>query len=177
MYERVAQLYGGSGLGLSISKELVRVMGGEVHVKSAQGMGSTFSFTSIHDPPTTEELSALGPQHGETESTLQVAHTTGGSELPKLEAGLDHPPPKFRMIGVAEDNPINLQYLAKNLKKLGYQYTLCANGKELLDKFCEPGNTIDCCILDISMPVMGTVLSDSASLQLTRQQMVWKLLG
>jgi len=58
------------------------------------------------------------------------------------------------MIGVAEDNPINLQYLAKNLKRLGYQCTLCTNGKELLDKFCEPGSTIDCCILDISMPVM-----------------------
>ena len=164
MLERVAQLYGGSGLGLSISKELVRVMGGEMHVKSAQGMGSTFSFTSIHEMPTKEELSMFGPQHGQTDSIPQAALTADESELAKPEAVLDGPLPKFRMIGVAEDNPINLQYLAKNLKKLGYQYTLCANGKELLDKFCEPGNTIDCCILDISMPVMGTILHDVTSL-------------
>ncbi|MCJ1390449.1 hypothetical protein MMC18_003308 [Xylographa bjoerkii] len=150
---RVAQLYGGSGLGLSISKELVRVMGGEMHVKSAKGMGSTFSFTSIHDPPTKEELSTFEPQHTQTE-TLPVVFPLGDSELAKSEVASESPSPKFRMIGVAEDNPINLQYLAKNLKKLGYQYTLCTNGKEILDKFCEPGSTIDCCILDISMPVM-----------------------
>ncbi|MCJ1399034.1 hypothetical protein MMC11_002236 [Xylographa trunciseda] len=151
---RVAQLYGGSGLGLSISKELVRVMGGEMHVKSAQGMGSTFSFTSIHDLPTNDELSTFKSQHTLTGSTLPVAQSLSGSVVPTPSAGQESPSPKFRMIGVAEDNPINLQYLAKNLKKLGYQYTLCTNGKELLDKFCEPGSIIDCCIVDISMPVM-----------------------
>jgi CheY-like chemotaxis protein len=37
---------------------------------------------------------------------------------------------------------------------LGYEHTLCTNGKELLDKYCEPNSIIDGCIMDMTMPVM-----------------------
>ena len=126
-----------------------------MHVKSAQGKGSTFSFTSIHDPPSEEELLIFRSQYSLTESTLPlpIHQHECDPAIPKVV--LDNSPPKFRMIGVAEDNPINLQYLGKSLKKLGYQHILCSNGKELLDRFCEYGSTIDCCILDMSMPIMG----------------------
>lgn len=50
---------------------------------------------------------------------------------------------------------INLKHLAKNLNLLGYPYVLSTNGKEALDKFCEPGNLIEAVIIDMSMPVMG----------------------
>jgi hypothetical protein len=149
---RVAQLYGGSGLGLSISKELVKVMGGDMHVKSALGEGSTFSFTSLHDPPTGEEVAKFLRHSNFPADGLPAELSNPRAESKESS---DSQPPKFRMIGVAEDNPINLQYLAKHLNVLGYQYTLCTNGKEIVDKFCEPGSIIDCCILDMSMPVMG----------------------
>jgi hypothetical protein len=164
---RVAQLYGGSGLGLSISKELVRVMGGEMHVKSAQGEGSTFNFTSLHDPPTKEELVKFLQESNPPDGGLLAGILPSEAKTPTPKATLDSLPPKFRMIGVAEDNPINLQYIAKHLKMLGYQYTLCTNGKEILDKFCEPDSTIDCCILDMSMPVMGKSLVGNTTMPLT----------
>jgi PAS domain S-box-containing protein len=147
---RVAQLYGGSGLGLSISKELVRVMGGEMHVKSEKGKGSTFSFTSIHDQPSESELVAIQEEHSTAvEVTASfVNEITASKEVPEIA------PPKFRTVGVAEDNPINLKILATHMTKLGYQFVLCTNGQEILDKVCEPNSAIDCCILDMSMPVM-----------------------
>lgn len=148
---RVAQLYGGSGLGISISKELVRVMGGEMHVQSEKGKGSTFSFTSIHDPPSILELAILLPKHGVMDgaSADLIGEATSASK-----ENLEVKAPKFRTVGVAEDNPINLKILETHLTKLGYECVLCTNGQEILDKVCEPNSSIDCCILDMSMPIM-----------------------
>lgn len=147
---KVAQLYGGSGLGLSISKELVRVMGGEMYVESEKGKGSTFSFTSIHDQPSTSELAAVQQEYkvvtGVSSNLVNGTATSQGDS--------EHTPPKFRTVGVAEDNPINLKILATHLTKLGYQFVLCTNGQEILDEVCEPNSVIDCCILDMSMPIM-----------------------
>src|SRR5271156_3958518 len=94
---RVAQLYGGSGLGLSISKELVKVMGGEMHVKSAQGEGSTFSFTSLHSPPTKEELVKFLRESNYPEEGLPAGISPGEPKIPMSKATLDSFPPKFRM--------------------------------------------------------------------------------
>jgi CheY-like chemotaxis protein len=62
--------------------------------------------------------------------------------------------PKFKLVGVAEDNPINLKFLSKVLTSLGYKHVLCTNGEEMLTKFLEPESQIDVMILDMSMPVM-----------------------
>lgn len=146
--KRVAQTYKGSGLGLSISKEIVKVLGGDMTVQSAPGVGSTFSFTSMHDCPTKDELAAFLKSGT---STVAVA-----TDLEKFAIGnaAIEPPPKFKKICVAEDNLINLQILAKNLDALGYDYVLCNNGKEALENFVKPGSDTDCVILDMSMPVM-----------------------
>ena len=151
---KVAQLYGGSGLGLSISKELVRVMGGEMKVKSVQGKGSTFCFTSVHDRPSKEEIDNFLRQISLPNGRLPAALVPSEPDLILTKINVDSLPPKFRMIGVAEDNPINLQHLARHLKMLGYESTLCVNGQEIINKFCEPDSIIDCCILDMSMPVV-----------------------
>lgn len=184
--KKVAQLYGGSGLGLNISKELVRVMGGTINVESARGVGSTFSFTTEHSVPSPVEL-----QRFLSMSSPSTAVTTPMDEQRSLESALDtmtmsdsvpplHPTiadaapstngmaastptspvsarpaaPRFRLVGVAEDNPINLSFLGKVLKSSGYEHVLCVNGDELLTRFLEPDSTIDVIIADMHMPVL-----------------------
>jgi len=130
-------------------------MGGEIHVESAHGKGSTFSFTTLHKAPTKEELTEFLRHSSCSEDRPLAGPLPGDATLATDQNRLDSSTRKYRMIGVAEDNPINLQHLARHLKMLGYQYTLCTNGQEILDKVCEPDSSIDCCILDMSMPVMG----------------------
>ncbi|KAG9759713.1 hypothetical protein KCU73_g3248, partial [Aureobasidium melanogenum] len=149
--KRVAQTYKGSGLGLSISKEIVKVLGGDMAVKSSAGIGSTFSFTTMHDCPTESEL-ALFREQGKKTGITAVA-----TDLEKFEMNnsASIPPiPKFKKICVAEDNPINLRHLSKNLEVLGYDFVLCNNGKEALDNFTLPESDIDAVIIDMSMPIM-----------------------
>lgn len=121
-----------------------------MHVKSEKGKGSTFSFTSIHDIPSDSELVAIQEEH------KSVAGVSAGfsSGTATSREDLKDAPPRFRTVGVAEDNPINLKILATYLTKLGYNFVLCTNGQEVLDKVCEPHSMIDCCILDMSMPIM-----------------------
>jgi PAS domain S-box-containing protein len=98
--KRVAQTYKGSGLGLSISKEIVKVLGGDMAVKSTAGVGSTFSFTTMHDSPTESELASF--------SKLDNGVTAVSANLEKLEilnSESKAPIPKFKKICVAEDNP------------------------------------------------------------------------
>jgi PAS domain S-box-containing protein len=98
--KRVAQTYKGSGLGLSISKEIVKVLGGDMAVKSTAGVGSTFSFTTIHDYPTESELdSFLKSGDG------VIAVSTDLEKFELLNSESKAPIPKFKKICVAEDNP------------------------------------------------------------------------
>ncbi|TKA67901.1 hypothetical protein B0A49_10005 [Cryomyces minteri] len=151
---KVAQLYGGSGLGLSISKELVKTMGGEMHVKSVHGEGSTFSFTSAHDPATEQECLDFLKDSPSPADRLPAANAPEATTAPPMVNGEPAAAPPFRMLCVAEDNPINLKHLSKHLTTLHYAHVLCANGQEAVDRFCAHDSAIDAVIIDMSMPVM-----------------------
>ncbi|KAJ9619856.1 hypothetical protein H2203_008129 [Taxawa tesnikishii (nom. ined.)] len=117
-------------------------------VQSVQGRGSTFSFTSVHDVPTKAELVKFLRS-----TSVQSAQKDALPGARQFENTMSTAP-SFRKVCVAEDNPINLKHLSKNLSVLGYQQVLCTNGKEALDKFTEPGSDIDAVIVDMSMPIM-----------------------
>ena len=117
--------FGGTGLGLTISKKLVEAMGGGITVESESGKGSTFAF-SIDAP------------QAKTPARSQ-------SSAGRMPTG----PMK---ILVAEDNRVN-QYLIRNLlSKRGHGVTVVENGREALTAL-ERG-AFDLVLMDIQMPEM-----------------------
>ncbi|MCG7379307.1 PAS domain S-box protein [Paenibacillus sp. ACRSA] len=123
--------YGGTGLGLVISKRLVEIMGGSISVESEEAEGSTFRFAV---PATSVDVP-------EEEAARQFSHdrTRQGDKIPIS-------------ILVAEDHPVNRKILTEYLEKLGYTPDVCTNGVEAIEAISQ--KTYDIVLMDIQMPVM-----------------------
>ncbi len=121
--------YQGTGLGLTISKRLADIMGGDIQVESREGGGSSFILTVPVSPAQPEKEEDKG-----TESPSRV---------------------KKSNILIAEDNAINILYLQTLLEKEGHNVTCVYDGNEALTKIKE--NSYDLILMDISMPHMDGI--------------------
>ncbi|MBU0972381.1 MAG: PAS domain S-box protein [Proteobacteria bacterium] len=127
--------YGGTGLGTTISKHLVQMMGGEIGLESRPYTGSTFWFTACF----MENLS----ENTRSDSKLWV---------PATEPGL---PPLGRekiQILLVEDYPTNQQVAIKLLTGLGCQVSLAENGQKAVEMF--KTSRFHLILMDIQMPLM-----------------------
>jgi signal transduction histidine kinase/CheY-like chemotaxis protein/HPt (histidine-containing phosphotransfer) domain-containing protein len=125
---------GGTGLGLEISRNLARMMDGDIHVASQVGVGTTFTvlLSLPACKPTVETLmSELAP-------------------LEDVEAQAPEAPLNFL---VAEDHPINLQYMTHLLHSMGHRVKLCDNGKDALELALN--TQFDAILMDYHMPEMN----------------------
>jgi signal transduction histidine kinase/ActR/RegA family two-component response regulator len=128
--------YGGIGLGLSISKRLVELMGGEIGVISRPGEGSTFWFTARLGLPAATEPQKPVPAN--------FAPAMNSSSLSRSLSIL-----------VAEDNPVNQRVVRKLLEKRGHLVALAETGVAALEKAEKV--QFDVILMDEQMPEMDGI--------------------
>ncbi len=123
-----AKKYGGTGLGLPITRHLARMMEGDISVVSTEGKGSTFTLTLIFMPVAAEQQadSAPGPMENLEGRSLRIL--------------------------LAEDQELNRMYISHFLEKAGHVVFEAENGREALEIANE--QELDLALMDIQMPVM-----------------------
>jgi CheY-like chemotaxis protein/HPt (histidine-containing phosphotransfer) domain-containing protein len=130
--DSVSRKYGGTGLGLTISKQLVELMNGKIWVESQKGMGTSFFF----------ELDLNMGQYKDLPHDLQNARQSTG----KLKG--------LRVL-VVEDNQLN-QFLATTiLEGKGIVVETAGNGLEAIESL--KNQSFDLILMDIQMPYMGGI--------------------
>jgi signal transduction histidine kinase/ActR/RegA family two-component response regulator len=128
--------YGGSGLGLFISKELTERMAGEIGVMSTPGTGSLFVFYVKTRRAEKEQSSIVLP--------LRPLPTRA---LSAVKAHKPH-------VLLVEDNIINQKVLRRHLARSGCEIEVANHGVEALEILCKPEARFDVILMDMQMPVM-----------------------
>jgi signal transduction histidine kinase/ActR/RegA family two-component response regulator len=122
--------YGGTGLGLTISRTLVEMMGGRIWLESDPGRGTRFHFTAVVELADPEAAIAAAVERD-------------------LPAGAAVPNRPLRIL-LTEDNVVNQRLAARLLEKQGHTVQVASNGQEALDML--ERERFDIALLDVQMP-------------------------
>lgn len=139
--------YAGTGLGMSITKQLVEQMGGQISVQSEAGIGSSFT---VQLPFGEADESAVHPQEEKSDADSL--------------AGLQ--------VLLVEDNELNLEIARYMLENAGARVTCAGNGRQALENLGSSApHQYDCVLMDIMMPVMNGLEAAAAIRRLDRKDL------
>jgi two-component system CheB/CheR fusion protein len=125
--------YGGAGLGLAISRELVERMGGTIAFESTEGKGSKFTFAIPFEVALTESETFSMPVAPPPAASASVSSSGGKAHLL-----------------LAEDDPITRQVIGMMLKYANFDHDIAENGLRAVEMW-EKGN-YDLVLMDVQMP-------------------------
>lgn len=129
--------YGGSGLGLALSKRILELMGGEIWVESETGNGSCFSFTvPLGIPKSDITVVSAG---------LEAVQTANGTECADFSG---------KVILLVDDIDINLEIAIALLEPTQLTIDTAQNGQEAVDAFAAAPERYDAILMDVQMPEM-----------------------
>ncbi|CAN5357875.1 response regulator [soil metagenome] len=127
--------FGGTGLGLNITRRLAQLMDGEILVDSREGQGSTFTLTFLVDVAATAAADTSAPAFGAANEDEEVLSPLHG-----------------RRVLVVDDHPVNRRVIKLFLAPFDCDLVEVENGREALDALeTEP---FDLVLMDVNMPVM-----------------------
>ena len=132
--------YGGSGLGLVISKQITELMGGTISVQSKEGIGSTFIAEIPIKVVKPAEVAKEAEEAEKEEAALYSINNANG---------------KNARILVAEDEPVNQQVIGKLLGMAGFSYDIAENGEKAVELYKE--KSYDAALFDVQMPIMDGI--------------------
>jgi CheY-like chemotaxis protein len=132
--------YGGTGIGLTITRQMVELMGGEIAVSSKVGRGAVFSFSCVF--PLAEET--LTPEAEDKDAPIN------GDDKNAILRGL--------RVLLVEDNEVNIMIAEELLDAVGIEVTTARNGNEALEQLAAAKANgkppFDLVLMDLQMPVM-----------------------
>ncbi|KAI1436789.1 hypothetical protein GGR50DRAFT_170129 [Xylaria sp. CBS 124048] len=170
--------YGGSGLGLFISRTLTELQGGQIGVSSQRGVGSSFSFyiksRKTADPPPENKPLICAPPLTRTPGSSTIIETqhpkhsiqdalNRTASLPAPEASIPVDNRRCFDVLIVEDNLVNQRVLQRSLRNVGNATKLANHGGEALDLLQKSrywrgnessGYDISVILMDLEMPVM-----------------------
>ncbi|MCB9351457.1 MAG: response regulator [Lewinellaceae bacterium] len=147
------RIFTGSGLGLSVSKRLIEMHGGQLWVESEEGKGATFCFTlPLSRQKVAPDMAPPEPASRPEHAPWEGERTQPAGSPPTLIH--DEDSEKIRIL-VVDDEPINQRVLRNHFREEQFQIMPAMNGSEALQAIAAADEPFDLILLDVMMPRMS----------------------